>query len=448
VPGTSPASFQRDLFGFVGGVPVPDPLPGPLRLGAVAVKFPLAVARVPRRLTRLRRETDRWWRATVSAGSAELSMDEALLLLGAAQARLQQNMRAHIFVSMLAQVTFDRLAAVASGAGMTGFEIHLTTGYGSMEEGRSLEDLWDVAGGRMELAEFLARHGYHGPREGELSSVVWREDLRPVHALLARFRELDPADAPTARAGRQRAEAEAAEAQLLARVKPARRPAVRMLLRSTGRYMLLREVGKAAYLQAIDGARFAARAMGDRLVEAGVLDARDDVFQLTCDELRGGLGAGTRELVAARRERWASYAELDVPENWTGQLVRDYLVPAPVADAADGRRRVEGVGVSPGIVEGRAVVIVDPATSGDAVQPGDIVVCPWTDPSWAPTMLVSSGFVIDTGGALSHGAIIARELGVPCVIGAVDATKRLRTGDLIRVDGAAGTVDIISRAEA
>ncbi|MGH9034595.1 MAG: PEP-utilizing enzyme, partial [Acidimicrobiia bacterium] len=93
------------------------------------------------------------------------------------------------------------------------------------------------------------------------------------------------------------------------------------------------------------------------------------------------------------------------------------------------------------VVEGRARVVIDP---GDVLEEGEILVCETTDPSWASLMLVAGGLVIDIGGALSHGAIVARELGVPCVINTRVGTQRLRTGDLLRVDGDAGVVAVLA----
>jgi pyruvate,water dikinase len=426
-------------------VPVPDPLPRSARYATIAAKLPVAIARTPRRLARLREETDAWWRATCTSDATTLSIEASIALLDAARARLQTNMRAHILGSMLAQATYGRLTAVCAAAGLSGHENNLTTGYGGMEESKALADLWLVAQGQLQVEEFIDRHGYHGPAEGEISSIVWREDLRPVTSLIERFKTLDPTNAPDIRAKRQGREARAAEKCLLAELNAVQRPAVRALLRLTGRYMLLREVGKAAYLQAIDGARFATRAIGGRLEEAGAIDERDDVFHLTYDELRIWRDVDVRWLIPARKARWQAYHDLDVPENWVGQLHLDPAVRSPSSESDDEPPSIEGTGVSPGAVEGRAVVVLDPFVSGDVVEPGDIVVCPWTDPSWAPTMMVCSGLVIETGGPLSHGAIIARELGVPCVVAVAEATRRLRTGDTIRIDGASGTVEILHR---
>jgi phosphoenolpyruvate synthase/pyruvate phosphate dikinase len=105
---------------------------------------------------------------------------------------------------------------------------------------------------------------------------------------------------------------------------------------------------------------------------------------------------------------------------------------------------VTGVGVSPGIVEGTARVVTDPAF-GD-VEPGEILIAPATDPSWASIMFISAALVVDIGGALSHAAIVARELAVPCVVNTLSGTQDIRTGDRCRVDGSAGTITILTRA--
>ena len=111
-------------------------------------------------------------------------------------------------------------------------------------------------------------------------------------------------------------------------------------------------------------------------------------------------------------------------------------------EAAQTGDEITGLAVSPGVVEGRARVVLDAATS--ELEPGEVLVCETTDPSWASLFLVASALVIDIGGALSHGAIVARELGVPCVINTRVGTAVLRTGDRLRVDGDAGRVEVLS----
>ena len=109
------------------------------------------------------------------------------------------------------------------------------------------------------------------------------------------------------------------------------------------------------------------------------------------------------------------------------------------ADRASGSGPVEGLGASPGVVEGVVRVVHEPGDS--ELLPGEILVCRTTDPSWSAYFMLAAGVVIDIGGPLSHGAIVARELGIPCVINTGDGTRRLATGDRVRVDGGAGRVE-------
>jgi pyruvate,water dikinase len=105
---------------------------------------------------------------------------------------------------------------------------------------------------------------------------------------------------------------------------------------------------------------------------------------------------------------------------------------------------LQGLGVSAGVVEARARVVLDAADLD--FEPGEILVAPYTDPSWAPLMFTAAALVVDIGGELSHAAVVARELGVPCVMGTGNGTRRLRTGDLLRVDGRTGVVEVLGVA--
>jgi pyruvate,water dikinase len=310
-----------------------------------------------------------------------------------------------------------------------------------MEETALMADLWAVSRDRLTLDGFLATHGYHGPAEGEVSSRSWREDPAPLEALLATYRTMDDSAAPTAVEGQRVAEREAAAAELLAALSPVRRPGATVVLAAAKRYIPLREVGKAAFLQALDGARAAARVLGEDLARAGTVGAADDVFYLTVDELLGELPADAKEVVAYRRGKREEYLGLRLPDTWTGVATPTRIEASEAAATGD---EITGLAVSPGVVEGRARVVLDAATT--ELEPGEVLVCETTDPSWASLFLVASALVIDIGGALSHGAIVARELGVPCVINTRVGTRRLRTGDLLRVDGGRGVVTVRAAA--
>jgi pyruvate,water dikinase len=239
------------------------------------------------------------------------------------------------------------------------------------------------------------------------------------------------------------AERGTATAELLAALPAAKRPAARLLLGAARRYIPLREVGKTAFLQTLDTARAAARVVGQDLARRGVVGDPDDVFYLTVAELADPtLSDGIKEAVTLRRERRDEYLTVKLPDSWTGQ---PEAIPITTSEAAAEGSEITGLAVSPGVAEGRARVVVDPV-AGDPLQPGEILVCETTDPSWTSLFLVAAGLVIDIGGALSHGAILARELGVPCVINSRIGTQVLRTGDLLRVDGDAGRVAVLRSA--
>jgi pyruvate,water dikinase len=148
-------------------------------------------------------------------------------------------------------------------------------------------------------------------------------------------------------------------------------------------------------------------------------------------------------VVAGRRRTREQYLTLELPDAWIGPPVATPITATDDGDVGS-VEGIAGIGVSPGVAEGRAVVVLDPADPDDLAD-GDILVCRTTDPSWASLFFLVSACVIDIGGAMSHGAIVARELGLPCVINTRVGTRDLRTGDRIRVDGAAGTVTILSR---
>jgi pyruvate,water dikinase len=264
----------------------------------------------------------------------------------------------------------------------------------------------------------------------------------PLERLVAHYRSMDDDRDPRRVEAARGDERRRAEAELLAALSPLRRRPAKIVLGLAARLIPLRGVGKAAFLRCSDVARTSARVIGAELAEQGLLDDPEDVFMLTLPELLAATPApGTLETARARRAVHDEYKTINVPEVWDG-------VPEPFeieADAARAEVVVEGAAVSPGVVEGIARLILDPDSDED-LEPGEILVCRTTDPSWASLMMVASALVIDIGGPISHGAIVARELGIPCVTGTRTGTSAIRTGDKLRVDGSAGTVEIVERA--
>jgi pyruvate,water dikinase len=195
--------------------------------------------------------------------------------------------------------------------------------------------------------------------------------------------------------------------------------------------------------------------VGRRLVEAGRLGDADDVMFLRYNELRALIGSAdaidARALVAGRR-REREAAERLHPRDWVGtvtpsQLAFPYLVNWGYPDRfhqtqSDDQRVITGLGASPGVIEGIARV-VRTVDEFDEVRDGDILVCQMTNPAWVVLFTKIAGLVTDTGGTTSHPAVLAREFGIPAVIGTSVATQRIMTGDHVKVDGGAGRVEIL-----
>ncbi|HYF24204.1 MAG TPA: PEP-utilizing enzyme [Baekduia sp.] len=438
LPGSSGDVIEEKLFGRDPSAPRSrKPLAAYRRYPVVAVCLPRAARRPPRELPAMRADLRTWWQHGVLDAPPE-DLAGAQALLRAAAGRFIEVGELHATTSLLASALLDQLSALAERAtGDPSLATVLATGYGAMEETELIEDLCAAADGRLGVDEVVRRHGYHGPDEGDLSSRTWREDRAPLEAILRSYARKGMAS-PRLREERQRERRLEAEAQLLAGLSAARRPAARLTMRLAARYIPLRELGKASFLHALDAARCAARAGGRALAGDGVLADAEDVFFLTFDEFLAGPDDGLAARVAERRERHGRYERLELPPSWTG-------VPEPAAasapdPAAEPVAQLRGIGVVGEPVTGRARVVVDPMDAD--LDDGDILVCRTTDPSWTPLFMLADALVIDTGGAMSHGAIVARELGVPCVINTVTGTRDIPDGATITVDPGAGTVEI------
>ncbi len=194
--------------------------------------------------------------------------------------------------------------------------------------------------------------------------------------------------------------------------------------------------------------------LGRRMVESGTLHKADDVFYLNCSELQGGIAARARgeprrdlaRTARDRRDLRSSRLRLHPP----AAVPPEYKFHIGVIDlsARETQRRNEsttnvlkGFAVSPGRVTAPASVVMSPAEFG-AMQPGTILVCPITTPAWTPLFAHARGLVTDIGGVLAHGSIVAREYGIPAVMGTGQGTQFIKNGQTITVDGDAGTVTI------
>jgi pyruvate,water dikinase len=433
-PGTSAGALEKQMFGAVREGVVDNPTRR--RYPMIAVKMPRAAVTVGRRVRAARRETDLWWRDRTTTGAPVTEHDARRLLAEAAE-RFRAVFRIHLLNSFLCQAVYEQLTAVAAAAGRPGLELRLATGFGGMEESRLVHDLWKVSRGHATLTEFVADHGYHGFSEGDISRTSWRENPESLEPVVPSYRKRGEDRSPQAMDAVRRQDRHDAEAEIAAGLGPLGRARARAVMHLAAHHIPLREVGKVCFLQAIDVGRCTAKTLGASLAERGAIGSPEDVYFLTLDELVAGCPPDARDRIAQRRELHTRYGSLDIPQAWVGH-------PEPVtAPEYDDEVQLSGLPVFPGRVEGRVVVVDDPETVD--FDEGDVLVCEFTDPSWVMLMNLAGAMVIDIGGAMSHGAIVARELGIPTVISTGDGTRRLRTGDRVRVDAGAGSVHLLER---
>ncbi len=298
-----------------------------------------------------------------------------------------------------------------------------------------------------ELDDFLAEHGHLGQGFDDLTFPSWAEEPSIPLSELGR-RLANPPEGAEARRVRL-----AAEAELLAdavRERLARQSAE--LERFNALLALSRAIGPLTevhnyWLDRMAQARIRALSIrvGARLAAAGSLDAAEDVLYLHRGEIRDLIErpADRRDRVAARRIEHARQMTLKPPA----------YVGAPRKDGApdrfDGERFTSddadvllGTGASAGIVRGPARVTLSPGDFG-RIRAGDIIVCPSSNPGWVPVFTIAAGLVTNTGGILSHAAVVAREFGLPAVVGTGDATTRIADGRMVEIDGTTGSVRLL-----
>ena len=182
-------------------------------------------------------------------------------------------------------------------------------------------------------------------------------------------------------------------------------------------------------------------AAGQKLVEAGTLTEAGDVFFLHLWELKA-LGSGeSRDWKALIAERRATYARELRRRRIPRIMLSDGTAFYDAPSTGDAANTLSGSPVSAGVVEGTVRVVLDP--HGVQLVPGEILVCPATDPAWTPLFLAAGGLVMEVGGMMTHGSVVAREYGIPAVVGVSQATTRLQTGQRVRVDGSSGLVTVL-----
>jgi rifampicin phosphotransferase len=284
------------------------------------------------------------------------------------------------------------------------------------------------------LDRFLSKWGHRAVAEIDLGLPRWSDDSTYVTGVVRNFLRLEDGNAtPDTVFARGAAEAEAM-IETLARRAWGRGWFVRFALRRTRLLAGLREYPKYLVITLFGALRKRIADLGAELVDQGRFAHVDDVYFLNFEELRSADG-DLHEIVAQRREVYNR-------EMRRRHIPRVLLSDGTDAEAVHHGGPVEGdlVGTpaSAGTITGVARVVMDPV--GAHLEPGEILVAPSTDPGWTPLFLTAGGLVMEMGGANSHGAVVAREYGIPAVVGVREAVTRIKTGERITVDGSTGAV--------
>ena len=296
-------------------------------------------------------------------------------------------------------------------------------------------------GAQAGVRRFLARYGHRAVAEIDLGMPRWAEEPDHILGMISNYLRVEnPEQAPDRQFARA---AEHAEARIRTLVEQAasrsrwRARLLRLALRRVRTLSGLRELPKFYVVMVLAEMHRQLIRIGSELARNGSIAAPDDVFFLDFDEVRVGLrGADLGGIVADRRRLYDR------------ELRRRHIPRILLSDGTDVEAALmaktppagglAGTPASAGTATGKVRVILDPV--GAHLEPGEILVAPSTDPGWTPLFLTAGALVTEMGGVISHGSVVAREYGIPAVVGVPDATTRLRTGQTVTVDGSAGTV--------
>jgi len=298
----------------------------------------------------------------------------------------------------------------------------------------------DLPAGRTRdaLRRFLDEYGYRGIREAEIAAPRWSEDPTLMFATI-RSHLANTVDLDVRERNLQRRRADAEE-KLEKHVPFPLRPAVNKLLDLVRRYTRMREHLRAHVVEVLGMFRRVALEASRRIEAREPEAGSDSAFFLTLTEVRRVLYDENESVAIRVQRRRLEYARNQAlpepPTTFVG-------FPPDEIGAATATKRLRGLPASRGIVEGRVRLLSTPSQAAD-FRSGEVLVVAAADTGWAPLFLAASGVITELGGPLSHAAIILREYGVPAVVNVSNATRSLCDGDLVRLDGDAGTVEILS----
>lgn len=487
-PGGSPDAIDRAYFGANADIPPYVAHPSdedPALSEAVGARLGeiLTAEAVPAYAQEFFAKVRRW--AGERPDLTALSDAELVEHGRAACRRLRETWDVYAQIVISASIGPGAVAAIAGAFGRGDDAVAVFTSLGGVETAGTVQRVWELSrlvrgsaeltaafdegahglldrlrsSGEPDVTAFvegfqalLAEYGHRGPNEWDLASDTWL--TRPAIALgmIDRIRLQDDAQSPTQRAaaGAALRERVTGELEELAAADPATLETLRAAVRSGQLFYRTREGGKDAAVRVMLEAKLPFFELGRRMAARGAIADERHVFQLLDGELDGFLAdtAGWYECLAERADQFASLSDREPPYT----VMHGQPVPPidswPLRDRAGDDalimkpgEHLAGIGVSPGVASGRARVVYNVSEAGD-LEPGDVLVCGTTDPSWVPLFMVAGGVVCEIGAQASHAAIVSREMGVPCAVSVTGARSRIPSGALVTVDGSTGTVTL------
>ena len=367
----------------------------------------------------------------------EFTSDERALALEVTRA-LPQNVTTEMDLALWKTATAIRADAESSAVFRSADALTLAQRYLSGE-------LPSV--GQAAIRRFMERYGMRGTGEIDFGQPRWREDPASIMHTLQSYLNIPEASAPDVLFTKGEEAASKAIEKIAAKARKQtggwlKEKMARGAARRVRLLMGVRESPKFFAIRTMGIARKALLEVGEEFAEAGTIEKADDLVFLKLDELEALAKNEARDWKALIAERRATYE----------RELRRRQVPRILV--SDGRAFYEGLGsetdtgnvitgspVSPGVAEGNVHIIFDPG--GAQLAPGEILVCPGTDPAWTPLFMAAGGLITEVGGMMTHGSVVAREYGIPAVVGVHQATTRLKNGQRIRIDGTAGKILVL-----
>lgn len=357
----------------------------------------------------------------------------------------------HLEVTAGTSIGSGVLAGIAVAMGDDTIPLTLITGIGDVDSAAPSHAMWELSRMapdsdwfRTGFADFIERFGSRGPNEWDTRSETWETKPELALRLIDVMRPAADAESPSRHNEHSITNREALTGQIRAALadQPESLGTFEAGLRSAHLYLAGRERAKTNVIKVLHEVRMCVRELGAR---HGYTPS--EINMLLADEVDAFVADPTafRARLVAREQQYLALFQLEPP----------FIVNAAVASLGEWKRRggnravasvegevLHGVPGSPGVARGCARVILDP---GDpfALEPGDVLIAPITDPAWTPLFVTASAVVVNVGAQVSHAVIVSRELGIPCVVSVLDATQRIPDGALVEVDGSAGTVTIV-----